>query len=747
MEEFTEEKKELLLGKRQGRGADFVRAVQEIVDCYDKLKENNRVDNLSSGDPVPEKAVTGDVSATNATDPDAIHNSTVKSSNSSRPKDEPGTAIEDVGALTEVESLRKRGPSEELDNNAVAPSLSIPNTYTLRKKSRSSQPQRSANKKKTSVQRSRSSLRFHPCGLQNGDLKSNDSKHSDEVGLNGFLDGPLRRAKRSKRSPDLIAPSVGDSPVCHSNGTIEDDGSEIAMADSENLSNNECSAIESNHKRESGIFSGNSEGLELCRRLDFPAKTAVVRKKRNPGRKRAQNDGLESTSRSDQEVSNEIRGLKDALILPALSANLIDSHPKDEGDEHLPLVKRARVRMGKLLAEEHQTLDFLVKSEEKQTLDFLVKSEENQMHDFHVKSEEKSLDSVCASGYRLPTTPLNCDDIHPPRNLLTVNELMVASPVNTINQIQEDKPQPQKNDSCAVNEPVVCSPVENPGDKTQPWNSKINPPSGCVFDGEAALPPSKRLHRALEAMSANAAEESQTPLEVSLSTEVEMEESHLTFRNANSDMLVKNVAVNNLESHDGSLNCNNALLDDCSGLLKISNSSSCEVITKSFQEVSMLDSPDRNLESEKAEFKDNAEEAVVRTDNKDLSGSESTKAPDNDVLDQASQVFLSSVTESGPLLQSPTIQPPLMVLNKVGDEAMHESGIECNKSEDSLHSVRDRDVECNKSDDSLQFEEKAVDVECSNGTSANLCNEEARNFAANENLEALMDQHTEASSM
>ncbi|XP_010646987.1 disease resistance protein RUN1-like [Vitis vinifera] len=43
----TEEKKESLLTKRQGKGADFVRAVQEIVDSYEELKKQDQVDDFN----------------------------------------------------------------------------------------------------------------------------------------------------------------------------------------------------------------------------------------------------------------------------------------------------------------------------------------------------------------------------------------------------------------------------------------------------------------------------------------------------------------------------------------------------------------------------------------------------------------------------------------------------------------------------------------------------------------------------
>ena len=121
VEEFTKEKKELLLGKCQ-RSAVFIRAVQEIVDCYEKLEEKNQVNQLSLGGALNENTVNGDLSATNAIVPDATHSFPVKSSNSSRLKDEPDNALEDVGALTEVESLWQSFPSEENTSNTIATS-------------------------------------------------------------------------------------------------------------------------------------------------------------------------------------------------------------------------------------------------------------------------------------------------------------------------------------------------------------------------------------------------------------------------------------------------------------------------------------------------------------------------------------------------------------------------------------------------------------------------------------------------
>ncbi|KAK3193830.1 hypothetical protein Dsin_025140 [Dipteronia sinensis] len=50
VEAFTEDMRQSLLIKRQGKGADFVRAVQEIIDSYEKSKKQDQVDSNSGDD-------------------------------------------------------------------------------------------------------------------------------------------------------------------------------------------------------------------------------------------------------------------------------------------------------------------------------------------------------------------------------------------------------------------------------------------------------------------------------------------------------------------------------------------------------------------------------------------------------------------------------------------------------------------------------------------------------------------------
>ncbi|KAH9616098.1 hypothetical protein KSS87_022817 [Heliosperma pusillum] len=647
VEEFTEEKKVSLLGKRKGRGADFVRALQEIVDCYDKLKERSRV---SSGE-LPDENGTGDLREADPAESDMIRDCIVRSANSLIPKDEPSLALQDAKILSEIESLDQRRASEEPADNAVESMLVIPNTYTLRKKARSFQPQRCTLQMIGPVQRSRSGSKFESHGLQNDVLDCNGGKNSVDSGINGFLDGPLRKAKRSKRSPEGSIPNVGCSPVCNSNGTLDDNGSGVAM-DSEGPSCNEDSAIESENKCEQlEIVNGSCEGDHEVSTSDFRAKASIVRKKRNPGRKRVQSDCLES--RSDRLAKTDIGILQDTVPLLESCVLMSDNQTKNEGDEHLPLVKRARVRMGKLLSEEKQQLDFLVRSEE--------------------TSSESAL--ICAT--REEDSTLICNDIQLDESVLKSNELIASSPIGKCSQELENKSQPQN----TYPEVMVCSPTDNGAQASElkPQTSKAmtSQPLGCTFDCESALPPSKRLHRALEAMSANAAEETKTSVVEDSLTKTFNKKCHLPSMETGSTMAVEDEACNTLELRNDLSNSNNASRLEASN---ICSSSTPNVVSRA--------------SGNGACTEDSIVEMAVSIDAEVHCVSDtfgiSHDAPKVLVL----QDTVTSVVESKPVLKLSTaeiIESPSEEGGKADKNNLVDGVVEDNKSLIELHSVRGTD--------------------------------------------------------
>ncbi|KAI4365660.1 hypothetical protein MLD38_021625 [Melastoma candidum] len=138
--------------------------------------------------------------------------------------------------------------------------------------------------------------------------------------------------------------------------------------------------------------------------------------------------------------------------------------PRENGDEHLPLVKRARVRMSKLSAAE----------------------------------------AICAYP--------ELEEQSPSQTLLNPPPLSCSSADNDINTSHlgtEAIPQDVASLETSLQYPDVALQVPKDGK---------NPPVGSSgsADVEAALPPSKRLHRALEAMSANATEPRPSSDEASL---------------------------------------------------------------------------------------------------------------------------------------------------------------------------------------------------------------------------------------
>lgn len=389
VEAFTEEKKETLLTKRHGKGADFIRAVQEIIECYEKSKKENQV---NSNDEVT------DTIAGNSVDP-------------------PMTNLgHNKGALA-------GGPDDAV-------------------------PTASSTKFRASSRRSRISSQGDSSRFQNFILPAN---------------GSLRRNKRTRKSPDGSARA--DSPALLSTISVEDNGSEIATADSDTLGFNEGSTMES------GCIIECSERVGDYR-LDLQTKATVIKKKRKPNRKRLAKEVVEQMVRLNKEADLEIEIHESRLHAPNACEKSNEKYPKEveidetrvnapnaceksdekcskeDGDEHLPLVKRARVRMGESMSSEKE-LDNLLKSEE-------ISLKEN----------------------------VSCDD----------DRMSDAIP--------DDSPPTDNN--CSLTK--ECRPQLGEVKKTH------------LFGSEAALPPSKRLHRALEAMSANVAEDSLSCVEAPTAT-------------------------------------------------------------------------------------------------------------------------------------------------------------------------------------------------------------------------------------
>ncbi|MFS8014500.1 putative PWWP domain, CID domain-containing protein [Helianthus anomalus] len=372
VEAFTEEKKVSLMNKRHGKGADFVRAVREIIESYEELKQQEQTDNISNT--IGQNASTNGVKseecvASSASKDEAVTvtptiDSCSKSSDSLKPSE---------GA--DIMSQDDKDMSEGHNGNLAVKKAPLPTTYSRKKFLGTRVP---------SARRSRSFVRAESCRFQTEDVMNNGSQ---------------RKTKRVRTSP-----GSSDGAGSGSNASPEENGSGIVTAGSDTKSLNDGNCVQSGYNK----IMENEFDLPLSQTLEFQNKAVIFKKKRKPSRKRDFPDKIEPAQNFDIEES-------------------IGKHSKEDGDEHLPLVKRARVRMG-------QTSEPVNKP--------ALEDQDRGQGEF--------------------------------------------DPCFTLNK-------------CSVNKPPV-------------WEVNKNKHIGCMVDGEAALPPFKRLHRALEAMSANVAEDKQVSL-------------------------------------------------------------------------------------------------------------------------------------------------------------------------------------------------------------------------------------------
>ncbi|CAK9151043.1 unnamed protein product [Ilex paraguariensis] len=418
VEAFTEEKKESLLTKRHGKGADFVRAVQDIVDSYEKLRKQEQVVTDNSSDEV----TISNASAAAATRKDA---------------------------LLDAEML-----SGDPTGNCLATNIPLSTSFAFSGKLKYVQPKKIVTRKRApSARNSRSSARVEPSRFQNFLVPS--SHGAGDKATNISRDGYVRMNKHIRKPSDGCEGHDSDSPAFVPNCSIEEDGSDIVTVDSDALSFNEGSTVESGYKQlqPEPVVECCEGDVELGQRLDL---AGVVKKKRKANRKRVSNDTNELTASLDKEAGLEIKVQKTGQLLPSYQDQLSARYSKEDGDEHLPLVKRARVRRGR-------------------------SSSAGEERDSLARREDKFSDasnSILGQG----CTSLNSEEDTSVRK-------------STASEIYADSSSPSN--KCPVN-------------KAQPWELKKNQLFGCSVDGEAALPPTKRLHRALEAMSANAGEDGET---------------------------------------------------------------------------------------------------------------------------------------------------------------------------------------------------------------------------------------------
>ncbi|KAI3835744.1 hypothetical protein MKW92_033207 [Papaver armeniacum] len=462
VEAFTEEKKRTLLGKRQGKGSDFVRAVEEIIDCFEKSKKQEGGDEVNSGDEgtVSNTGAGGDSidkssERSQRKSPGVMHNGSLCTSvdrNASHdPVEVPVSAIELTDCQSEEPAADTMVPDHPKEKKLSASNFS-------RKRSRDKPLQNHVVQKRV-VRKSRSSVKVDSSNFETlimavDDVSKNDDDDDYEV-------PNVKRNRRIRKTLDDAVWHDTVSPICLatcvSNGSSGDNTSEIVATNSDTVSLNEGSTLESTCKSEIPDPAEDyiDADVQVCAALHVQAKALVIKKKRKLNRKRIPYSAPRIAASPDKESGLNVKGNNTVSMSPNATEKVTESYWKADGDEHLPLVKRARVRMGKMPTEEKETHGLRC-TDDKSTKEASV-------------NNSVSVFSGCVNSSLNGRTSLEMKGVG-----------NGSSSTTSSNQ-------------CTANEPLA-------------WKPKKFQFRGCSVDGEAALPPSKRLHRALEAMSANVAE-------------------------------------------------------------------------------------------------------------------------------------------------------------------------------------------------------------------------------------------------
>ncbi|XP_020108019.1 protein HUA2-LIKE 3-like [Ananas comosus] len=459
IEAFTEEKKKSLLVKRQGKGADFVRAVDEIIDIYESLKKQNHNQLISSNNGIKPEAGNSEIPIN-----DSGRESPELSSDAAKDnKLEASCALigtRDVVHTEGADAIFLEGDccKVNLAPNVLTEKVSIldelrqnrTSTSTSSRKKRQRDPLLENNtirNRCSSLRRTRSSTNGEPkkfesteqlngCDVASGDLIS------DEVKVEPMQNNSIRDMQCTSDNYD---PSSG-SALLPSNGCQTSNSSEVPR-----ISNG------SNCKAEVSSDGFLEKDVRLNGKFDLQMQTIVFKKKRKIIRKPVTRAVECDRLNKDSEFQVELNG---SLYESLSRSEVHQCINKSDGDEHLPLVKRARVRMGKPSAEEEEASELVVAKNE---LEVLIPPDKCADHDV------SKHDTSTISGNNCFTDGMSLES----------KEFSSSSPAN-------DRSGSLGSDTF--------------------WKLKDNKPKDLTVDVEAALPPSKRLHRALKAMSANAVE-------------------------------------------------------------------------------------------------------------------------------------------------------------------------------------------------------------------------------------------------
>ncbi|KAL7112845.1 hypothetical protein ACP275_04G026300 [Erythranthe tilingii] len=497
VEEFTEDKKVSLLGKRHG--ADFVRAVNEIIDCFEKLKKQDHVGGASGTD------------ETNITNENNSDESLTKCVKDVAPAvaDEPlstGTA-NDLNSLTEAAVAAAAEDAlydEEMQlgqtsSNTVSTKTPVSTTCLAKSKTEGGRSRNSSSQRRKSARKLSSSKNdaSRPRSTMLPSINNTRSSRRSIVNKRS-----LRRSRRIIKSSDDSEGQDADSLDVVSNDSIVDSDSEMMTVDSDMPSIQ--NGIRTGSKPvgvEAPLSENNERGTDLSHGLDLQSSNIIIKKKRRPSRKRHNNDIVE-TAKHDI-VASDAEVLKNECVSPSFSEKSVERYGKDDGDEHLPLVKRARVRMGRPSPAADEEVTLLHKEEK--TVEV---PESLSMPSFDPLScKVDALDDTESVPIKVDPALSSLSHVIHVKNphLCEIRK----NPVDMEAALPIRKNPVDMEATLPIRKNLVDVEAALPIRKNLADVEAALPIRKNLVDVEAALPPSKRLHRALEAMSANLAEDCQ----------------------------------------------------------------------------------------------------------------------------------------------------------------------------------------------------------------------------------------------
>lgn len=469
LEAFTEEKRRSLLAKRQGKGSDFVRAVDEIIDVYDSLKEGNNKLGLVANEVKPgvEKLANnnssldteGLVSSSNmGSDKKQEDHSIVASGHNTADSDEPS-----VTAIGSERCVVNSAPDDPTENVSILDEMrNIPlSTSSISKKLRDAQPQNCYTRSRvSSLRRSRSSLNTDTRKAQDsGKLSGGTCLASVDLAADGTKEGSSHHVYVEDVKGNSGSPSTQDDVWLHSSAGIDNQPGTPGTSNN-NKKLNYTTKVDSTCDSETSQNGALETEFKSHDASSIPMKKSVIfKRKRKPSR----NIFSHSTDKDD-EFQAELSEKTADSPNPKTEVN------KSDGDEHLPLVKRARVRMGR------------------------PQLEDSPVDGIDVTNNRPELAMLADLCNMHNTVALPGDDCSVDQSAVVNSVSLTGRVANTVS-----------NQSSKLYMPGPS------GEGQSAWKNKEYQPKVLTLDVEAALPPSKRLHRALEAMSANVAETNNLP--------------------------------------------------------------------------------------------------------------------------------------------------------------------------------------------------------------------------------------------